>query len=354
MTARNDWKALKAKAAGAYRTLAGLEEGAPDPDGLADAKAVRTLLQYESVWRIFTTWCAEEGLQPMPAAPATVLGFMRALNARGQQQRGRECSPRTLDSYIAAITAVHRYRGHAIDRTILIEPLKAARRRAGPPRRAYPLWRDSLRDMLSRLDPEKPRDVRDRALLCLAWTAALREAEVIGLDWLKWGGWWGGGNGFVSLDPAGVLLTLVRSKTSQVEPVPLPIPDKDVPSLRPWLTAWVELAGIQPGGPLFRQIDRFQQVTPNRMASDSLSKVIHGRVYQLEIAHGRPDLEAQAAARKFSGHSMRRGYCSTAARARIPESVIRKRSRHSDAATVAKYIQVEEGWDGGSLQGIGF
>src|SRR5262245_38217610 len=118
MTTGNDWEALKARAAKAYRILAGLPDGAPDPGGLGDAKAPRTWLQYESVWRVFTAWCDGEGLQPMPAAPATLLRFVRSLN-------GRECSPSTLDAYIAAIATVHRLRGQAVDRTLLVEPLKA-------------------------------------------------------------------------------------------------------------------------------------------------------------------------------------------------------------------------------------
>src|SRR5262245_42951001 len=104
---------------------------ADDPDELADAKAPRTMIQCASRWCCYLRWCEAEGREPMPAGPAQLLAFVRHL-------RKLERAPTTIEAYIAALATIHRMHGHAIDRTVIVEPMKAARRRAGSKRRVRP------------------------------------------------------------------------------------------------------------------------------------------------------------------------------------------------------------------------
>jgi site-specific recombinase XerC len=60
-----------------------------------------------------------------------------------------------------------------------------------------------LRDIVERLKPNKPIDVRNGALLTVGWAGALRRCELIGLDWVSPGD----GTGFVAVDERGTVIT---------------------------------------------------------------------------------------------------------------------------------------------------
>jgi integrase len=335
-------KFTRAKALEAFRLIAPHEE-----EDLLDAKAHRTIIQYASAWRVYLAWCEEEGHTPIPAAPQQLRAYVRHLS---HAQR----SPATIDSYIAAIATVHRYHGHAVDRTLLIEPLKAARRRAGPPRRARALVTNELQGLTDRFDHENPRDCRDAVMLLLGWAAALRGAELVGLDWRRAGGRAYGGTGFLAVEAKGLQATLLTSKAAQITTVQLAIPDAEMPSLRLWLDQWLAHAKVQGGEPLFRPIDRLHRIQPARLSGDAVAKIVRRRMLAHAQATGFSDMDALMLAKQYSSHSMRRGYCTTASDARIPLGQIRARSRHTSDATLGKYIQSAEGWNSSGLGGIGF
>src|SRR5690606_9966336 len=119
--------------------------------------------------------------------------------------------------------------------TPIRERMKAVRRRGRPPRRAAPLMTDVLASILDLLDPSNPRDCRDGALMTLMFGAALRSAEATTLDWARLGPAALGGLGWAAFDKRGTILELGRSKTAQVTPVEIVVPDVHMPSLRRWL-----------------------------------------------------------------------------------------------------------------------
>ena len=260
----------------------------------------------------------------------------------------------SIDSYLAAVATVHRYHGYAIDRTLLIEPLKAARRQAGPPRRARALLGLELQALVAALDPADPRVSRDCLAMLLGWAMAGRSAELVGLDYLRPGGRAYGGTGFLSREERGLQVTLLSSKASQITPQELAIPDNEMPSLRLWLDRWLEHAKVGGGEPLFRPITSRGRILPARLAADSVAKIVRKRMLAHATATGMSETDAVLICKQFSSHSMRRGYCTAAANARIPLGQIRARSRHSSDAMLGKYIENAEGWNSSGLEGIGF
>ena len=209
-----------------------------------EAKALSTQSTYIYAWRVYLHWCEGKGLEAgLPITSERLRQFVRDL-----AEQGRAAS--TINSYVAGIATLHRYRGHAIDRAPLIERLKAIRRRAGPPHRARPLMRKELAKILAKLEPTNARHARDAALMLLGWSAALRSAELVGLDWLQFGGNLAGGTGILASERYGLQVELLTSKTAQLERVSVGIPHLDAPSVRPWVEKWIELAGVQPGEPI--------------------------------------------------------------------------------------------------------
>ena len=330
----------RAKALAAFREIAPGED-----EDLVDAKAPRTLIQYGSVKRVWSRYREEHGLPVLPAAAAELREFVRHLKARN-------LSPATLAAYVSALTTIHRYNGYQLDTTLVIEHLKAARRRHGPQKRAKPLLARALKDLVDRLGT-KLRDTRDKPLLMLAFAFAARSAEVVGLDLERAGSTLTGTTGVVTMEPDAIVVTLLTSKGSQTEATEIEIPDREMPSLRPALQAWIERAGIQPGTPLFPATVG-NHVTRRRLATESILDIVRRRVAEYTAATGKAPEEAIALAKAFSSHSIRRGYCTSASRARVPLADIRKRSRHQSDAMVAKYVGDAEGRRNTGLAKVGF
>jgi integrase len=328
------------------KALIAFKEIAPDEDeDLADAKAVRTLIQYGSVRRVWARWREEQGLPLLPATAEELRTFVRHLKARN-------LSPATLAAYVGALTYIHRMNGHSLDKTLVIEHLKAARRRHGPQKRAKPLLARTLKDLVDRLGTTL-RDLRDKPLLLIAFAFAARSAEVVGLDLERAGSTLTGTTGFVTMEPDAIVVTLLTTKASQLEPIEIEIPDREMPSLRPALEAWIERAGIAPGQPLFSATVG-NDVARRRLANESVLHIVRRRVAEYTVATGKPETEARVLAKAFSSHSIRRGYCTSASRARVPLADIRKRSRHRSDAMVARYVGEAEGRRNTGLAKIGF
>ena len=330
------------KAAEAFATYG----PAGDPDGIAGSRAIRTEIQYGSAWGIYNKWCEGEGVAPMPADAQQLLAYFRHL-------RSRNLTPATAQSYLGAVAAVHRINGYAIDRTAVLEPMKAFIRKRGTQRRAKPLLARMLKDLVGRLDSDRVRDVRDAPLMMLAFAFAGRSAEIVGLDWERPGSSMTGTTGYVTAEDGGFLVTLLTSKNAQVTATEVFIADREMPSLRPTLMRWIELAGIQPGTPLFRATAG-RHVTSRRLAPEAIAHIVRQRIEAYSVATGKRPKEARLLAKEFSGHSIRRGLCTSLSRARVSFADIRKRSRHRSDAMVARYIADAEGRRSGGLAKVGF
>ena len=53
------------------------------------ARAANTLRGYRSDWREFTSWCTQHDLQPLPAAPPTITGYVSELARHGAKVGGQ-------------------------------------------------------------------------------------------------------------------------------------------------------------------------------------------------------------------------------------------------------------------------
>src|SRR5690606_29160809 len=217
----------------------------------------------------------------------------------------------TIHAYVSAIATAHRVHGEEIDRRPLRIMMRAARRRSGPQKQARPLMRDELRAVLDRFDPENLRDVRDGAMLCIGWAAALRQSELVGLDLERWGGRNGGGTGFLRIERRGLTIELNTSKASQMKPQTVFIAYAEMPSMRPWLVRWIGAAGISRGTALFRSVDRFGRIG-ERLEPEAVCNMIRERMLEHFLRQGLDGHEARIAAQAYSGHSLRAGWCSSA------------------------------------------
>ena len=310
---------------------------------LIDARAPGTWCAVDYRLRRYLRWCEDLGLTPLPCSGDQLRQYVKFLIGEG-------LSPSTLRAYVAGIRTAGRLNDRPVDASLIGEHLRAARRRHGPQRRARPLRAGDLENVLAQLHRRKLRDMRDAVALALGFAAAARGSEIVGLDWERPGS--EGNTGVVQRVPGGLLIRWHRSKTAQAEEIEVSIPHADMPFVRTWLRRWLTAAKIAPGTPIIRPISRWGAVMPARMAAASLSGIIRVRVLDIERARGTPAAGAKARAARFSSHSLRRGYCTSAAENGVPLATIRQRSRHADDAMVARYVGEAEGRRRSGLEGL--
>lgn len=121
-----------------------------------------------------------------------------------------------------------------------------------------------------------------------------------------------------------------------------------------WLSVWAEIAKLQPGELVFRAVDRRQRIARQRLGDGSVSTIIKSRVKAYAILNGKSKAEAEQIVRRFSGHSMRAGFATTARDHDVDLARLAKHTRHKSRETLLGYIRSSEQWRKSALKGLGF
>ena len=249
--------------------LVAREPGAsPSPDLLAAyarAAAPNTLRAFRSDVMAFDLWCRGRGAKTIPATPVAVAGWLEA-------RAGEGAAPASLSRYKASIARLHRLCGLAdptADELVRLT-LAAHRREKGvAQKQPRPLrFRGAVTDPVS----DTPRginvravlaslgdsltDLRDKALLSLAYDTGLRASEIVAVRVEDIG---------EAIDADARLLRVARSKGDQEgEGATAYLSPRSVVAIERWLKA----AGIEMG-PVFRRvIVRRYAAKPARKAVD--------------------------------------------------------------------------------------
>jgi len=161
---------------------------------LAEAeKAASTRKAYGTDFRIFRTWCSARNVSALPATPETVAAYLAA-NAGTSRAS-------TLGRRVAAIRYAHKLAGLALPTDV--ESVKATmrgiRRTHGSARvRKTPAVASKMLGMVARA-PDTLAGLRDRALLLIGFSGALRRSELVALKCCRYRG---NRSGIVGHDPA--------------------------------------------------------------------------------------------------------------------------------------------------------
>ena len=145
--------------------------------------------------------------------------------------------------------------------------------------------------------------MRDKALLALGWAGALRRSELVGLDWMVKGT----GQGHVVVDAQAVTVTLATSKASQDEAESIVIPVESMKSASDALLAWMGLADVKAGEPVFRPVDQHQHIGATRITDRSVSNIIKVRMLRYARKNGNTKLRPRPWRRASAGTALGRG-----------------------------------------------
>jgi integrase len=140
------------------------------------AFAANTVRAWKADWEIFTEFCRERCVTSLPALPQTVRDFVFECLAKLKK-------PATIRRYVSTIGRAHRAAGVA-DPTGT-ETVKLALKEMG---RSVPARQSQARGLVwaeiavfLEFDPRNLRDVRDRALVAVAYDTMCRREELVNL-----------------------------------------------------------------------------------------------------------------------------------------------------------------------------
>lgn len=311
---------------------------------LRESLAANTWRAYAADWRAWSAWAAVHDLEVLPALPVDL--------ARYLVDQAQHLAIGTLTRRLSAISKAHMLAGHADpgDDPAVREVLRGLRRQHGTHRRgAPPLWTSDIERIIATTltVPDRTRgtgqgtaEIRDRALILVAFTSALRRSELAALDLAD-----------LESDPAGLVVHVRRSKTDQdAEGDYVGIPYAGRPQLcavravQAWTTRLAEVLAVNPAeltGPLFRPVDRHgrlgslgrARLGPDaQLSPDAIRDALIRRATAagLTAAHGE---------RFFTAHSTRAGFATQAAANGASERAIMDQGRWKSLQVARGYIR---------------
>jgi integrase len=230
----------------------------------------------------------------------------------------------TVRRRAGAITRAHRAADHP---TPLADPrVKSvlegiARTHGAPPRKKAALDRDQLLSVTAAIDPTTTAGLRDRALLLTGFALGLRRSELVSIQVED-----------LKPHPDGLLVTLNRAEGDQHgEGHTFLLANGKSPEACPVtaLHAWITHAQLT-HGPIARRVSRSGRVL-DPLTAQSIPLIIRRRLEAAALPGVNLD--------DYSGHSLRSGFATQAARDGYTSTQIRHVTRHKDPRTLDGYIQ---------------
>lgn len=319
-----------------------------------------SLNAYLSDWEDFCMWCNQHHRQFMPATPHTVADYLedRAKNSwvgiSGKKRQLKEKPPLKWNSLARRLTAIsktHQYNGcefsrkdPAIKRTLM--GIKRSLSKEQTHRiledRKSPILLDDIKKMIETM-PDTLAGKRDRALLLIGFSAALRRSELASIH-----------KEHLTFQKEGIVLLLPWSKTGMRE-IPIPYGSNfatcPVRALQEWLTA----SQIE-SGPLFRAINRHKQLQPNALSDKAIALIImrnHHIQSTVQEAQEKQRMDSAVSVPDFGGHSLRAGFVTQAILNDVPEHAIMTHTGHKKSDTLKKYIRDVNKWRNNAASKLG-
>lgn len=279
------------------------------------SKSANTQRAYESALIDFDAFCSDRGTSSIPATPKTVADYLEWLSGHNRVS--------TMQVKVSAIRFAHRLKKYPdpTDDELVRAVMAGLRRDKGTaPSRKTPVTRDRLIKMLD-ANGNNLTATRNRAILLLGFAGAFRRSELVALDVAD-----------VAFDDSQMAVRLRRSKTDQEgrgrnKVIPA-IEDMELCPVRAMMH-WLNASGLT-SGPLFRKVTRWQKPTARRLCDRTIALIVK----QSARAAGMDEIQ-------FSGHSLRSGFVTQAARERTPEWQIQEVTGHKSTTVLRGYIRDE-------------
>jgi integrase len=290
------------------------------------SKRDNTRTTYAKILRAFEAFCAQHGYASQPATVPAVVHYLTGL-----ADAGRKVS--TIELHRSAISFAHGGKSNPANPALSAEvrtltqgiqrKLSQDKPEQAAPEQARPIMLDELRRMAAAAG-DGIGGKRDKALLLVGWFGAMRRSEIAGLDVRD-----------LLFRNDAVVVTLRNSKTDkrghgQVLTLPR-LSDEELDPVRA-LRTWLEASG-RGSGPVFVRVDRWGHAGSARINDKHVDSVVKRVAARAGLADAPSDY------RRISGHSLRAGFATQAARDGIPDHAIMQVTRHNSRVMLDRYVR---------------
>jgi len=281
-------------------------------------KAPNTHRAYEVSFKTFEAWCTARGVSALPAEPTVVAAFVSSEAERGLK-------PSTMNVHVAAIRHFHKLSGlpPPTDDERVRAVVRGHRRHVGVrPAKKAAATADRVIAM-AMVPGGRVKDLRDRALLLLGFAGAFRRSELVALNVEDIAH-------SVEDGVAALRITVRKSKTDQEgQGATILIKRGQVACPVAALKAWLEAAQVMTGA-VFRQVRKGDKVG-ERLSDHSASAIVKRHAERVGLDPAR-----------FSGHSLRAGFLTSAVKARKRLDKMMEVSRHKSVVVLQGYVRDAE------------
>ena len=280
----------------------------PDAPASRGAFSDSTVRARRADLAVFGSWCAKRAVSSLPADPGTVTAFVDDMAAVR--------APATVRRYVASVTAAHRAAGlssPAADALVGLALRRMDRHRGQRQKQARGLtW--ALRERLVAAAGDRLMDIRNRALVAVAYDAMLRRSELVAACVAD-----------LARDPrSGTTLLVPRSKTDPTGRSAVVYIASDTASL---LAEWLRRSAVVDGR-LFRSL-RKNGAVGERLHPSQVPRIFKAMARRAGLP--------QAVVAGISGHSARVGAAQDMVAAGIELPAILQAGRWKTAAMVSRY-----------------
>ena len=288
-------------------------------NNLKSSKALNTLRAYKADYKDFATFCIKNGFKPMPSEPKVITLYLTQLSKSSKFS--------TLKRRLASISVIHKLSGYYIDikHPMITENLMGIKRILGSHQKAKkPILINELKIIINTVNKDKNETNRfkNKALILIGFAGGFRRSELVSIL-------------YEDLDfvPEGVKIFVKRSKTDQSgEGMTKGIPYFNNSEYCPVvsLKKWIEESEIK-SGKIFDLSDKTVALTIKKYANLS-------------------GLDSN----KYSGHSLRSGFATSAAELGAEERSIMAMTGHKTTQMVRRYIHEANLFKNNALNKIKF
>lgn len=280
------------------------------------SKSDNTLKSYAADWNDFTDWCEANKLCPLPCKPEDIVNYINDLadNAKAN----------TVSRRVTAISENHIAGGYQENNpakhVMVHNAMQAIRREKGTFQHGKaPILMETLPLLADMLSGSDLVTLRDKALLFLGFAGAFRRSELVAVQIED-----------LTFTTQGMVVFIPQSKGDQLgagSEIAIPYaPQKEICAVRA-VRNWMEAAGIT-SGPLFRGFKRNLQPRNTQLNDKAVAEIV--KKYMARLGLDPSD---------FAGHSLRRGFATSAAQHDLNTLEIMRQTRHKSEKMVHRYIE---------------
>jgi site-specific recombinase XerD len=271
---------------------------------LKNSKASNTLRAYKADYKDFTSFCIKHGFKSMPSEPKILSLYLTHLSQTSKFS--------TLKRRLASISVIHKLSGHYIDtkHPMITENLMGIKRTKGSYQKAKkPILINELKLIIKVINKDKneKRRLKNKALILIGFAGGFRRSELVAIQIED-----------IDFVTEGVKIFIKRSKTDQSG------------------------EGMTKGIPYFSNSE-YCPVISLKNWLDKLEKK-DGKIFDMSDKSVALTIKKYAAiggldSNKYSGHSLRSGFATSAAELGAEERSIMAMTGHKTSQMVRRYIQ---------------